>query len=175
MATVTDETPWEVALRLEGRLRAMLQRTVGSHRVDDAWSDVVLARITRVCELHNPLSAPLDAYVIFTMRCYASKWLGGCAERRREKITQSLPEDMQGADGETEISARLLDLKEVLHELSEYDRWILDMIIVHGYTVSELHRSTGTSRRKLTQSYYGALERAQALAAAWTSQERESA
>lgn len=171
---VIDPTPFDTAIRLERKLMAMLRRRVGADKADDAWSEVVLERICRVCELWDPTITPsLDAYVIRTMKMYAYKWVCTCAERVRQRATQSLPDDMSVEPPDDLKRAALLDLDEVLNELSEYDRWILRSIVIEGYTVSELSKSTGYSRPRLKASYDAALARAQDLAAAWAAEGRQ--
>lgn len=168
---VIDESPFHTAIRLESKLRNMLKRRVGTAKVDDAWSEVVLPRIHRVCELWDPKQSALDAYVIRTMSAYAYKWVSTCSERVRERSTMSLPEDMSAPPPDEDLRAQLIDLKEVLAELSEFDRWIIRCVVLESYSYSDLAKSTGMSRPRIKALYEAAITRARDIGLTWLNEE----
>lgn len=169
--TCTGETPFQVALRLEPQLRNVLRQQCGSAaKAEDAWSDVVLERISRVCELHKPAQGPLDTYVIYTMRWYACKWAKMRAAVRNANRTKSIHgRQLAVTDGEDETGQLLdaMDLEEVLRELSDYDQWLIRTHALEGHPFTAMARVMGVTHPIAKQRYEQALARAAELGHAW--------
>lgn len=156
------ESPWDLVIRLEKPLRRMLHRTVGPRKVDDAWSEVILERIVRVCELHDASRGPIEGYVIGTMRWYAYKWAWGLRVKRLRSTTERLSPS-EPAPAECDLVADL-DLSLVLSSLDEYERWLVQTHYIEGYTIVEMARSSNKSRLRIKRDLEAAMYKARSNA-----------
>lgn len=150
------ETPFEVALRLQDRLMAVLSMECGSRQLaEEAWSDVVLERIHRVCELYDESKGSLDGYVVMTMRLYARKWrrrsLRFIGEKTRLARSSSPLSTHHSTVDKTDLS------EELLARLDVYDAWILRAHVLEGYTFKEIASVANLSKSMMRIHYERAL------------------
>lgn len=165
----TGETPFEVLVRLDGRVRRAMRRAClvmagDPNLADEAYSDVALERIHRIVELYDPTKrSSLDNYVLRTLYLYTRKW----AMRSRKFITGRVPrQTVPELPGTTNApSDAAVEVHSILDRLSDYDRWLLENRFMRGYTLREMRIALGVSKGCAAAHINQALRRARELIA----------
>lgn len=117
-------------------------------RAHELMSDVVLERLPRIIELWDE-TKPLRHYVNTTIRWYVLKHLA------RERVLQHR---YNGAIDPNEKDISFQDIVEhnesvehMLAPLNEYEKSIVLLYIVHGYSYSDIGEFAGISRVKVSK------------------------
>ncbi len=155
------DKPFEIALVLESRLRSVIRRVCGKHRVDDAWSDVVLERITRIVELYDPVKGSLQAHVVTNVRWYVYKWAHTDVAAKQNKSVRSLDSVRETSVVDKQDTKLELDL--LFSKMHDFDVWILRTHVIEGFTLDQVAVTLGCSLNTAKNKYRAAMERARKL------------
>lgn len=156
-----NEMAWVYYMQWEEELDAIALKQAGRDRLlaDELMSDVVLERLPRIIELWqvNGDGRPLKPYVNNTVMLYCWKYV----MIKRRKTLQELPEDY-GLCASVNDPSTLEHDEEVdylLSCLSDDERQLVYLNVVHGYSYKTLADMTGISRVKISAIVRDALER----------------
>lgn len=137
-----NDTPYEVAMKLEKRLRSALQRAVGVHRVEDAWSEVVLERVTMIMRRYDPTKGTIANHVIACVKWYTYKWNVSSRAAKQRKATESIADRELAPHCDSDAGVLIRD---VIGWLDPFDAWVVEQHHLEGYSIKELADASGRS------------------------------
>ena len=181
---MTMDLHWEWILLHEADIRAMLARTCRKRYdlIDDLWSEVIVEKCEQCMNAydpHHPSRASLKTYMMVNLRMYVWKWVNRLGRPHRERGFVSLEKwshTTNKYDVEQGPFAKVIDAKQkhddidevnsILEQLSEYDRYLLELKHIHDLTFDEMAEIIDVSAKTTARNHYrAALARAKSIAA----------